>query len=474
MAQTSYSVNPEVGYRGLLADPNRDAFIIPMANGAAAAQGFGIMVKRDATNPEEQFDIFSAAGQKPLGITVHTHAQEDPSLTDPAGIALLESASILRRGRIWVRVEEAITVGDPVYFRHTSGTGTEIGAFRNDADGTGEVITCTPTVVEDVIYGLDITVDGDDYHFEAVADGSAGDPQITTCTPTIVENDIYGLDIVYGTSHYHFEAKADGSAGNAAIWTLTPTATNTTLYRLQCHIPAAPGATKDFYFEYTSDASATAAEIVAGFQAVMAADSDFTALFVASGTDTLILTGQTGGMEIVIMPGGAGTWASITETQAAGTATATTLLNKFRTLMAANAAFTAQIVASGTTTLILTGQDNGQDFTVNDAGHGTWASITETQAAGTSTATTLCNKFRTLMAADTAFTALVVASGTDTLILTGQVAGASMRVISAGHGSWASITQTTAPGPKCDLVENAEWLRGSAAAGVALLEINLP
>lgn len=371
MAQTTYNADPTLGFRGLLADPNDDAFLISLANGAAAAQGFGIMVRRDAANPEDQFDILSAAGQTPVGVLVHTHAQQDPSLADPLGVALLEPASVCRRGRVWVRVEEAITVGDPVYYRHTSGTGTEIGAFRNDSDGVG---------------------------------------QVTTLTPTVVENDIYGLDIVVDDVEYHFEARADGVAGNPAIWTLTPTVANSTLYRLHIHIPTAPGAQQDFYFEYTSD----------------------------------------------------------------GTATATEICDGFRTAMAADAGFTALVVASGTTTLILTGQTNGMEFDIHPAGVGAWTSVTETQAAGTSTATTLCNKFRTAMAADAAFTAAIVASGTTTLILTGQTAGQSFRVISAGHGTWASITETTAAGPTCDLLSSGSWLRGSSAAGVALLELNLP
>lgn len=135
MSQTSYSVDPQVGYRGLLADPGMDKYALSLANGSAAAQGFGIMVRRDATNPEKQFDIFSAASQTPVGILVHSHAREDLSLADPLGIALLETASVIRRGRIWVAIEEDIAVGDDVYFRHTAGGGgSEIGAFRNDAD----------------------------------------------------------------------------------------------------------------------------------------------------------------------------------------------------------------------------------------------------------------------------------------------------------------------------------------------------
>ena len=135
MSQTAYAVDPALAFRGMLGDPNDDKFALPLANGAAAAVGFGIMVRRDVTNPEDQFDVFSATGQDPVGVLVHTHAQEDPTLADPLGVALLEPASVLRRGRIWVVVEEAVAVGDPVFFRHTAGAGgSEIGAFRNDAD----------------------------------------------------------------------------------------------------------------------------------------------------------------------------------------------------------------------------------------------------------------------------------------------------------------------------------------------------
>lgn len=135
MSQTAYTVDPAVGFRGLLGDPNDDSFAIPLSNGAAAAVGFGIMVRRDVTNPEDQFDVFSATGQDPVGVLVHTQAQQNPNLADPLGVDLLEPASVLRRGRVWVAVEEAVAVGDPVFFRHTAGGGgSEIGAFRNDAD----------------------------------------------------------------------------------------------------------------------------------------------------------------------------------------------------------------------------------------------------------------------------------------------------------------------------------------------------
>lgn len=262
MSQQSYTVLPAVGFRGLLGDPNDDSFAIPMANGAAAAVGFGIMVRRDATNPEDQFDVLSAAGQTPLGVLVHTQAQQNPALADPLGVDLLEMASVLRRGRIWVPVEEAVAVGDSVYCRHTTGTGTEIGAFRNDADG---------------------------------------DAQQSTLTPTVVDSTVYTVDVKIGGSNYHFQ--------------------------------------------FTSDADATATEI--------------------------------------------------------------------------------------------------------------------------------CDGIRAAMALDSAFSALVTTSGTDTLILTGDVEGQALDIVSSGPGVF-TIVEDTAPAPTCDLVSGAQWLQGSAAAGIALLEVNIP
>ncbi len=236
MSQTAYTVEAELAFRGMLGDPNDDGFKIPLSNGAAAAQGFGIMVRRDATNLEDQFDILSAAGQAPVGVLVHNHAQENPALTGFLGVDLLEPASVLRRGRIWVRVEEAITVCDGVFFRHTTGTGTEIGAFRNDLDGAAEDITMTPTAVNDTEYNLGIHVGGNDY-------------------------------------------------------SLT----------------------------FLSDASATATEINDGLRTAMALDAELTALVVATGTTTLILTAQVAGQNITAVQEGLGAMAFVNTTPPAPT-----------------------------------------------------------------------------------------------------------------------------------------------------------
>jgi hypothetical protein len=66
------------------------------------------------------------------GITMHRH-------TDPfggsAGLADKAAGSLLRDGRIYVAVEQAVVAGDPVFVRYATGAGgSQRGAFRKDAD----------------------------------------------------------------------------------------------------------------------------------------------------------------------------------------------------------------------------------------------------------------------------------------------------------------------------------------------------
>jgi hypothetical protein len=62
-------------------------------------------------------------------------------------------------------------------------------------------------------------------------------------------------------------------------------------------------------------------------------------------------------------------------------ATATTISALFRAQMAANALFSALVTASGTATLILTGVTPGTDFSVNNSGPGTLGIVSTTPAS---------------------------------------------------------------------------------------------
>lgn len=110
-------------------------------------------------------------------------------------------------------------------------------------------------------------------------------------------------------------------AGVPEVWTATPTALNSAAYTLTVAIADVDGLGQmTRVFKFTADASATATEISTGFQDAMALDLAFTARVVASGTTTLVLTGQEAGVSMTVADtqdqGAAvvGAWASIANT----------------------------------------------------------------------------------------------------------------------------------------------------------------
>lgn len=131
MSQTTYNVEPGLAIQGMLGD--FDASVkssLSRANEEASSVEFGRPAVT-GTDAETQFLLPSAAAQPFLGITVFQQATED--VTDD-GIATDETAELLTRGRIWVKVFEAIAVGEDVYYQHTANLGAVPGDWRNDAD----------------------------------------------------------------------------------------------------------------------------------------------------------------------------------------------------------------------------------------------------------------------------------------------------------------------------------------------------
>ncbi len=135
MSQTAnYTREAARAFAGMLGD-SFEPDLLSLGNEESVGVAFGIAV-RQGTDGEKQFLLPSSTGQEFAGVTVHTHAVEKPGeLAGAAGIAAGEVASLLRKGRIFVVVEEAIALTDSVFFRHTAGGGgSNLGAFRTDAD----------------------------------------------------------------------------------------------------------------------------------------------------------------------------------------------------------------------------------------------------------------------------------------------------------------------------------------------------
>ncbi|OHD25173.1 MAG: hypothetical protein A2Y38_06665 [Spirochaetes bacterium GWB1_59_5] len=78
-----------------------------------------------------------------LGVAVRDISVEEGDATAENAFAADSAVGVLRRGQIWVQVEEAVTPDDAVFVRHTAnGPLTKLGIFRTDADG-GNAIALT-------------------------------------------------------------------------------------------------------------------------------------------------------------------------------------------------------------------------------------------------------------------------------------------------------------------------------------------
>ena len=116
MSQTTYPTDLSQAFEGMIADAATPPDILSRANEESAIVPFGLAVV-PGTDGGKQFALPSATGQTVLGVLAHRHQRDD---VNAAGLAEGETGDILKRGRIWVVTEVAVTVDDPVYFRHTA------------------------------------------------------------------------------------------------------------------------------------------------------------------------------------------------------------------------------------------------------------------------------------------------------------------------------------------------------------------
>lgn len=142
--QTSYSTDlAPVAYPGQLVDLAKSDTIstvaevaIPygklMSRGTASSESYRALAKL----PTVATDI-TAEGNV-LGVSVADQGREqDPSVTLPTYKAKA-AVPALRRGRIWVKVEEAVAAGGAVWVRFAAGASlTELGAFGQDDGDEG-------------------------------------------------------------------------------------------------------------------------------------------------------------------------------------------------------------------------------------------------------------------------------------------------------------------------------------------------
>jgi len=137
--QTSsdYDLAHGIGYEGGIADAGPNDTITRTAEDSDIKYGRAVI---EGTS-DSQAELALTSGTTCLGITVDTTA----GVANASDAGLYEensSMTVLRAGRIFAVCEDGCSKDDPVYFRFASGTGTEIGALRTDADtDTATLIT---------------------------------------------------------------------------------------------------------------------------------------------------------------------------------------------------------------------------------------------------------------------------------------------------------------------------------------------
>jgi hypothetical protein len=143
MSQTSYSVNQAVARAGLPYDISFAQDIV--SENLAADSQVGCLVVRDSADgsaklPALATDITNAGSV--IGVLLHEHMVEQPY---PMGSATpiwpaKSTAPVMKKGRVWVSVEAAVSAGAAVYARFATGSFSQKGAFRGDADTASAAI----------------------------------------------------------------------------------------------------------------------------------------------------------------------------------------------------------------------------------------------------------------------------------------------------------------------------------------------
>ena len=128
--QSSYSLEPEIGFAGQLVG---HADIDSVSRAAEGVIGFGKVVSR-GTDKTKQCVI---GGSDILGVSIRSIEREVNPLTGEAEYNEGEQVAILRVGSLFVRVQSGVTAGDQACYNTTTGEIKPGSAGAGEADLVG-------------------------------------------------------------------------------------------------------------------------------------------------------------------------------------------------------------------------------------------------------------------------------------------------------------------------------------------------
>lgn len=133
-------VSPAASFQGQRVTQPGDVVDSFVSEEVSAEIPFGVMVKRGAAVGGAL--KLTAITDVLAGIVCHSHSYAKPEELGDVGLKPKVSLSVLRRGDIWVHVEEAVTPASSVFVRAVVAGNEVAGDFRDTADAT-DLIDCS-------------------------------------------------------------------------------------------------------------------------------------------------------------------------------------------------------------------------------------------------------------------------------------------------------------------------------------------
>lgn len=135
--QTEVGLTFAVGVEGALVEMGAHVEIVSRVVGESTGIKPGRVVVKGASPglvelPDANADITTAGNVE--GIVLWMMGREPGG--DDGEFLEGETVAVLRKGRVWMLSEDAVTWGSPVYVRSTAGVGEELGRVRGADDGT--------------------------------------------------------------------------------------------------------------------------------------------------------------------------------------------------------------------------------------------------------------------------------------------------------------------------------------------------
>ena len=138
--QTAVNTRMPIGIPGQLADLHTEEFgdvVSAVSEEAAAEIPFGVMVKQGTD--DDDVKLLAAVADPIKGIVVHASNFSKPVQLGDTGLKPGVHFGILRKGRIFVTTEDAVTPLSEVHVRAVAAGAEVKGAFRGTGDGTDTI-----------------------------------------------------------------------------------------------------------------------------------------------------------------------------------------------------------------------------------------------------------------------------------------------------------------------------------------------